>query len=241
MRVGVLGDPSLAERIADAIGDEDGSAVRGDADDLRGCDAVVALGEKAVLDLVRAGVSVPVLPVDAGAGLRSVPADETTAAVGSLLDGDWETEPHPLLSIGVDGETVADALFDATLVTSEPARISEYAVRTADEHVETFRADAVTVATPAGTRGYSRAAGGPVVEPGTGVVSVVPVAPFATHVDDWVLPLPVALSVERNEGAVSLFADDREVRGVRPGERVDLDRGGEMELVQVAERGRFFA
>ncbi|WP_458206501.1 ATP-NAD kinase [Haladaptatus sp. NG-SE-30] len=202
---------------------------------------VVAMGESAVTDLVRAGVSVPILPIDAGSGLESVPESAIESAIDELLADEWTTTERPLLTASVEGEHVADALFDTTLVTNKPARISEYSVHADGEFVDQFRADAVVVATPTGSRGYARDAGGPVVQLGTGVVSVVPVAPFAIHVDDWALSGPVTLAVERDEDAVVLLADDREVCPVDPYESVEIAFDGAVEVVQVEASSSFFA
>jgi NAD+ kinase len=44
------------------------------------------------------------------------------------------------------------------------------------------------------------------------VLAVVPVSPFSTDVDHWVLPLDeVTVSVERDETEIHLVADDRVV------------------------------
>ncbi|WP_227355024.1 ATP-NAD kinase [Haladaptatus salinisoli] len=245
MRIGVVtgGDAHLVRRIDEAIGDE---VERATNDDPRAVldanpSVVVAPGEAAVTGLVRAGVSVPILPVGAGPGLESVPESDVELGIEDLLAEEWTTRNRPLLSASVGGNRVADALFDATLVTSEPARISEYSVRADGEFVDQFRADATVVATPAGSRGYARNAGGPVVQLGTEVVSVVPVAPFAIHVDDWVLRDPVTLAVERDEDAVVLLADDREVCPVEPHEPVEMAFDGTVELASVDASRSFFA
>lgn len=235
--VGVVGDdPAVAEAVADAgAGPETGtlSAVL-DRDPA----AVVAAGEAALVDLVRAGVGLPVLPVDAGRGVRSVPRDEVGPAVASLVAGDASVVTYPLHA--VDGGVLV--LFDLLLVTEGPARISEYVVRADGEPVGRFRADGVVLATPAGSVGYARDAGGPVVAPGTGVGAVIPVAPFATDQDDWVLPLDaVELSVARDDAPVRLVADGREERRVAAGRTVALDRSGTLRVAVVPESTGFFA
>lgn len=244
MRVGVVprDDGNLVDKIDDALDETE----RTTSEDVRTVlDAnptvVVAVGEQAVTGLVRAGASVPVLPVDAGPGLESVPRSDVEPAIADLLAGEWTVVGRPLLSTTVDGEHVADSVFDTTLVTSEPARISEYSVRVADERVSQFRADAVVVATPTGSMGYAREAGGPVVEQDAEVVSVVPVASFTIHIDNWVLRGPVTLAVERDEDAVELLADDRTVRPVEPHEPVEIEFDGTVEIVSVESSERFFA
>jgi NAD+ kinase len=242
MTVGVVGGSDLAIRVADAVRDAGGTVERGAAGAVLDADpsVVVAPGEPAVLDAVHAGASVPVLAVAAGSELASVPESDVEAAVADLLADEWSTTERPLLSVRVDGERVARALCDAMLVTSEAARISEYAVRTDHGEVDRFRADAVVVATPTGSTGYAHDAGGPAVEPETDVLSVVPVAPFAIHVGNRVLSGPVTLSVERDEGDVSLYADDREVAAVPPRTPVDLAYDGAVDLVTVEASRSFF-
>lgn len=245
MSIGVVGDHPAVVAAVEAAG---GEAHVGAADDVLAADpvAVVAAGEDALVELVGTGVQVPVLPVAAGRGVRSVPGMAVEPAVDRLVDGAFDRLELPVLSAdGVDGMEASDgtegsegpdgaegkgdvrALLDLMLVTSEPARISEFTVRSGGERVGRFRADGVTLATPAGSRGYTHAAGGPIVEPGTGVVSVVPVAPFATDADDWVLPQSgVELGVERDEAPVELLADGRAVGTVTPDEPVAVEPDG---------------
>jgi NAD+ kinase len=124
---------------------------------------------------------------------------------------------------------------------AEPARISEFCVRTGGEEVDRFRADGVVVSTPAGSPGYNRAANGPVVAPETGVLSVVPVAPFATDIDGWVLPIDeVTLSVERDETPVELLADGRPEQSVEARTPVRFDHVDDIETVVLPEGDRFF-
>jgi NAD+ kinase len=244
--LGIVGG-EVADRVREATEDADEPVARGSASEVLAADpeAVVAVGESALLGLVRAEAAaedVPVLPVAAGPGYEGVPADDAVSAVERLLDGAFETVPRTLLDVSVGGERVGPALADAMLVTSEPARISEYAVRSDGERVARFRADGVAVSTPTGSHGYGRSAGGPVLEPETGVVGVVPVAPFAVNVDHWVLSAdgPVGLSVERDEGEVSLLLDDRRACTVPSDEAVSVAADGSLDLVRVAESRPFF-
>ncbi|WP_439025872.1 ATP-NAD kinase [Haloarchaeobius sp. DT45] len=233
--VGIAGE-SDTERVAQveaAIADTDATLLRGDPATLtdQSPTFVVAVGESAVLDLVRAGVDAPVLPIDAGPGVRSVPAGSLADAIANAVAGEASTEPRRCFDVDVDGDS-AVALFDVTLVTAEPARISEYAVRSRDHLVSQFRADGVVVATPTGSRGYAKAAGGPALEPGTGTAVVVPIAPFAIQSNHWVVADDeLVLSVERDEGVVSLRVDDRALREVDPDVSVSLSAGPSLTLL----------
>ncbi|WP_137283224.1 NAD(+)/NADH kinase [Halorussus salinisoli] len=273
MTLGIVGEGTLTERIRDAVAAETG-VTRGPASDVVAADpeSVVAVGESALLALVREGVDAPVLPVDAGPGYGGVASSDATltdetatdtdaessvetdsdsadaqpesvsSALDALLAREFETDSRAVLAVTVDGEHVGRALADVTLVTSEPARISEYAVESRGEQVAQFRADGVVVSTPTGSHGYGRNAGGPLLEPGTGVVSVVPVASFAVNVDHWVLSVDrsVALTVERDEGEVSLLLDDRNVCTVSTDTHVEVVEDDVLELVRVPESRPFF-
>jgi NAD+ kinase len=141
------------------------------------------------------------------------------AAVEAVLAGDADTESRPVLRTGA-GEV---ALFDVALVAAEPARISAFSVRHRDDRLSAFRADGVVASTPAGSVGYNRAADGPLLAPGAGLVAVVPIAPFQTTTDRWVLPPEtVAVAVERDETPVEVLVDGRVERSVSPGDPVSL-------------------
>ena len=236
--VGVLGDEVAP--LSAALEDAGHTAATGapaavlDADPA----AVVAVGPAALRSLAREGPDVPVLPVAAGTGVRSVPAADAVAAVEALAAGNAERTAYPLLSVRLAGEHCAWALFDAMLVTAAPAHISEFTVSDGETAIARFRADGVVAATPAGTPEYARAAGGPVVAPGPEVVSVVPVAPFATTLEDWVLPAEgVAVTVEREEAVVELQADGRVVCEVAKGEAVSLTAAAHLDVLVVPDSG----
>lgn len=197
-------------------------------------DYVVAVGEPALLAVARAEPSAPVLPIDAGRGVRSVRRADAEDAIRSLLDGPLRTERHPQLVATVGDRSRVTVLTDLMLVTAEPAAISEYSIEADGEPVDQIRADGVVVATPAGSSGYARANDAPVVPPETDVAVISPVAPFRTDADHWAVPLgDVELTVERDETDVQLVADDRIVGPVEPHEPVRIRPDGAVEVAVV--------
>jgi len=231
---GVVGD---AGEVADALSAAGLDPVEGDADAVLASDpsVVVAVGERALAALARQHPSVPILPIEAGRGVRSVPRGAVEAATERLAAGDWRVEDHPLVGVEWPGGRSV-AFLDAMLVTAEPADISEFAVHAGGDRVARFRADGVVAATPAGSPGYARTAGGPVASPGLEVLAVVPVAPFATSLDHWVVPLAdVAITVERDEAPVEVLADDRSVGTAPVGDPVELVPAGHVGIVRLPE------
>ena len=175
-------------------------------------DLLVTIGADALADCANRSEPRPILP--AGVETPLSPSREQLVDVFERLPAEPSTvEVRPLSVTAGDASTTA--VFDTALVTSEPARISEYTVSVGDRPHATFREDGVVVATPLGSSGYGRAAGGPQLEPATGV-AVVPIAPFATHTDTWVLKPPLSVRVER-EDSVTVFADTTHLAvGARP-------------------------
>lgn len=241
-RVGVVGADEVT---VDSINDSVEAAVR--RTDPKGAetfDVVIALGESAILSLVRSGTTTSILPVDVGSGIEDVATTDLEAATRNLVDGDFYTVDRPLLSVDVADEAY-DALMDVMAVTTEPARISEFAVATqtrgTSRPVDTVRADGVVVATSAGTPGYATAAGGPVLEPESSGVSVVPIGPFRIEQTHWVLELPASLTVAREDAPVSLLIDDEDVGAVPAHEPIELSWGAPLELLRTAQSRSPFA
>lgn len=212
MKVAVLGDDALAGTV-DAAG--------GTLTDVETADLVVTVGEQQFVDVARETPDVPVLPVDAELGPFSLHTEAVDSSLDAIVGGDGTVVSHPVFAATVAEREVARGVLDALLVTSEPARISEYEVAFGGERIGRFRSDGVVVATPLGTRGYARAAGGPVLEPGTGV-AVVPISPFSTQSDTWVAASDVTLTVARDDGPVELVVDGESVRSVDPHQSVEL-------------------
>ncbi|SEO39340.1 NAD+ kinase [Halogranum amylolyticum] len=212
MKVAVLGDEAVA-RTVDAAG--------ATLADVETADLVLPVGEARFIDVARDGPDVPILPADAALGPYSLPREAIETGVERLLAGDGTSSSHPVFAATTGETTIARGVLDAMLVTSEPARISEYDVAFGGECVNRFRSDGVVVATPLGSRGYARAAGGPVLEPGTGL-SVVPVSPFSTQSDTWVAGGDVTLTVARDDGPVELVVDGETVRSIDPHQSVQL-------------------
>lgn len=230
-RVGIVGD----ERLRTVVETAGGQPVETTETSIDTADFLVAVGESALVDLVRENPDRPVLPVGEIEGFRSVPFEHAGKAIERLLDAEPRTQSYPIIAATGSFEPIL-TLFDVGLVAAEPARISEFAVHSGSKTIAQFRADGVVASTPAGSSGYNKNAGGPIIELGTGVASVVPIAPFATAVGHWILPIDsVRLSVERDETPVDLLADGRRERTLTAGESVTLSRVGELETYVVPE------
>ena len=231
--VGVVGDDAVADRLQNA-----GVAVETGDETVPTTDRVVAVGEAAMTAVARAEADPLVVPVDAGRGVRSVPRGAVADALASL--GEARVESHPVLAVEAPDGAVDRAFWDVTLVTADAARISEFAIDSAADHLGQFRADGVVVATAAGSPGYAHRVGGPILAPAAQAV-VAPIAPFATDPDHWVLPIDdIGVTVARDEATVELLLDDRPSRIVACDEGVAISTAPPVRVAVVAQsRSRF--
>ncbi|MFB6256748.1 MAG: ATP-NAD kinase [Haloplanus sp.] len=194
-------------------------------------DVVVAIGDATIRSAVADPPAAPLLPVMPASGRHTATRDTLDAAVAAVVAGDRRVDTHPVLGLRHDGDAVARALRDVTVVTDAPASISEYALAVGDERLGSVRADGIVVATPLGSDGYAAAAGGPVLEADAGV-AVVPIAAFSTAVETRVVDpgVPLTCTVER-EGAVALVVDGVRHGAVDRGAHLRIDRVGSLDVV----------
>ncbi|EMA62555.1 NAD(+)/NADH kinase [Halorubrum lipolyticum] len=234
-RIAVTGDEERASELRDAVRDAGGrlatqADANADAEAIGAGDAalIVAVGDEAVRDAVAAAPNCTVFPV---AERRfAFDRDGAVDALRRLLDewagGDSVTRvAHPVLAVDGGTGAPARAAFDVTLITDEPARISEFGVGFSRDRTESVRADGVVVATPLGSDGYANAAGGPLVEPGGGL-SVTPIAPFSVRTGAWVAADRVRLTVERESEPIALVVDGKRRGTVEPHRPIEIETVG---------------
>ena len=213
------------DTVIDVIQNAGGTCVVGDLPGVLEAnpEILVTTDEPTLTAAVRRGVNVPVLP--AGTDLVSTTRVSLADALERLLALGATVCQQPVMGVeradGTgdrkrEGGARERAIFDVTLATDEPARISEYDVSSRGTSVVRFRADGVVVATPVGSRGYAHRADGPLLSPALDAVAVVPIAPFEIRPQRWVLPNDrLSLSVLRaDDGPVTLSVDERVVGSV---------------------------
>ncbi len=217
-RVGIVGD----SRLEAAVESAGLIPVDGDASGLDSVEFVLLDGETSVVEFARSAPVAPALVVGDVDGVSSVSRERTETALERILDGSPTVERHPIVAASGAFGSIS-AVFDIALMAAEPARISEFSVAEDGAEIARFRADGVVASTPAGSHGYNRAAGGPTLSSGTGVASVVPIAPFSTSAGHWIAPIEsVRLAVERDETPVELLVDGRRERHLDSGDAVEL-------------------
>ncbi|WP_222919740.1 NAD(+)/NADH kinase [Natrinema sp. SYSU A 869] len=237
----------IDDPLESAVADVDGTIASGTLEDVLAAkpSVLVAVGEATLSAVARVDVDSPVLPVGSVTGVESVDRDHLPDALEAVLSGRAVRRERPVLGVTLESADTDDsddpairerALFDVTLITDEPARISEYSVRDRGSDVATFRADGVVTATPAGSHGYASAVDAPQLSPATDAVAVAPIGPFVTQTRQWVLPTDaLTFAVERDEGDVTLVVDGRSVGTVTVDSQVRVSLAGSLTTLAVPD------
>lgn len=90
----------------------------------------------------------------------------------------FSVEKRMRISLGNDTTCFGNALNEALIVTTRPAKMLKFSVIIDGVTTEQFRADGLLISTPTGSTAYAMSAGGPIVDPRIQGFLLVPLAPY---------------------------------------------------------------
>jgi NAD+ kinase len=201
-----------------------------DAGLVEGADLLVVLGgDGTILAGARSAVGrVPILGVNLGGlgFLAEISLRDLPEALPAVVQGRMTLDDRAMLEaeiIGDGGPRVRTlALNDMVVATTGVARVVRVSTWVNGEHLATYPADGVIVATPTGSTAYSLSAGGPIVHPQVDVLVVTPICPHTFTARPVVVSGQATVTIEvtgTGEG-VSLSVDGQESHRLQAGERV---------------------
>lgn len=94
------------------------------------------------------------------------------------LPVEFGVEKRMRVAFAKEGVHLGDALNEALIVTTRPAKMLRFSVLVDGVTVEQFRADGLLISTPTGSTAYAMSAGGPIVDPRIQGILLVPLAPY---------------------------------------------------------------
>ena len=197
---------------------------------------VVLGGDGTILHAARlAGGRVPILGVNMGGFgfLAEVQLDELPSAIDRVVAGASVIDERAMLSAEItNGGGVrlqCLALNDVVVTKTGVARLVRVATWVNGEHLSTYPADGVIVATPTGSTAYSLSAGGPIVHPQVDVLVVTPICPHTLTARPVVVSGTATVAVEPLESAedVRMSVDGQESFPLQVGERVVVRQAAE--------------
>lgn len=146
-------------------------------------DFIIAIGGDGTI--LRTCISIPkpeppILAINMGERgfLAEVPPEDAILAVDKSLNGEFDLELCKKLSASIEGEKLPDALNEVYISADAPVKLLYTNLLKDDRRILSCRADAVLIASPTGSTGYSIAAGGPVLDPESKVFVITPVCPL---------------------------------------------------------------
>lgn len=199
-----------------------------------GLDLVVSVGGDGTLlraALLGARAGAPVLGVKVGrvGFLTEVEPPDAPALLEAWLEGrDVEEEVRMALTAEAEGAPWSEpqwALNEVIVEKTARHRVIRLAAEVNEEHVMTFSADGVIVATPTGSTAYSFSARGPIVSPRLECLVLVPVSAHMVFDRPIVLAPEEQVTLEvKDEEAGLLSADGRPGLELPVGSRVRIRR-----------------
>ncbi len=150
------------------------------------CDLVIVVGGDGSLlgaarELVRCDI--PILGINRGrlGFLTDIAPNEVEAAVGDILDGNYETEERFLLEMQLrrDNAVLAESLAfnDVVLHSGQAPKMLNFELYIEGDFVYSQRSDGIIVSSPTGSTAYSLSGGGPIMHPKLNALALVPMFP----------------------------------------------------------------
>lgn len=164
--------------------------------------AIVIGGDGTLLHVARnmALSKVPVVGVNRGrlGFLTDIPQTEMLSQIDAILDGEYSIEQRMMLDVKVtrDKEVLYQqiALNDVVIGKHALERLISWQAHVNGQFVTSARSDGVIFATPTGSTAYALSAGGAIMHPGIGVISLVPISPHT--LSNRPITLPGDASIE---------------------------------------------
>lgn len=162
-------------------------------------------GDGTLLSVARAALKwqTPVFGINRGklGFLATYSVEEAQSQFEALLGGDYKIVTRSVLSCRTaDGEQ-SYALNDTVIKSSDGSRLIGLRVSCGGEVVTDYYSDGLVFCTPTGSTAYNLSAGGPIIMPETGVLTMTPICPHTLTNRSVVFPNPARLKVELLESA----------------------------------------
>ena len=173
---------------------------------------------------------IPILGINMGrlGFLADIAPDDVESCLKALHDDDYAVESRAVILVKANGQPLGDAscaLNDVAILKRDTAAMISIRTSINGEYLTTYQADGLIVSTPTGSTAYSLSNGGPVIVPGTGVLSMTAVAPHSLNIRPVVIPdsAEITLDVESRSHSFLVAIDGRSEK-CGEGTRITLRR-----------------
>jgi len=201
---------------------------------LQGMQLLVALGgDGTVLRAARLGImlGIPVLPVAMGrlSFMAELRPEEIYEGLSILIEGGGWHDERALIAatLRCTGEAPREflALNEIVLARGDINRTVAIDVEIYSARLTSYHADGVVVATATGSTAYALAAGGPIIDPRSRALVLVPIAAHLTNIPSLVLHEDAAVTLTLRSRHQAMFSSDgRDSVPLREGDIVEARR-----------------
>ncbi|KJS17448.1 MAG: inorganic polyphosphate kinase [Peptococcaceae bacterium BRH_c4b] len=206
------------------------------------CGCILVLGgDGTMLNTARVAApsGIPLLGINLGrlGFLSELDIPDIIPGLEKLVSGNYRIEERMMLKSQVirQGRVMetAIALNDAVITKGAFARLIRLKTNIDGEHIGTYPADGIIVASPTGSTAYSLSAGGPVVTPEMELMLITPICPHSL----WARPLVIS---SRSGVEVELLSDNAEVMLTMDGQHAfRLEKNDAVLITRAPRTARF--
>jgi len=194
---------------------------------------VVVGGDGSVLHTIQGlKAQVPVLGINWGevGFLAELEPSEAPRFLANLREN-FRIEKRMRIEISLNGEHLGDALNEAVILTSRPAKMLRFTVEVDGVPAEHFRADGMLISTPTGSTAYAMSAGGPIMDPRVEGFLLVPLAPYMLSSRPFVIASDRVLRITlESEKPARLVLDGQRTTELARGAVITVQRSGDPAL-----------
>lgn len=191
-------------------------------DFLKEVDACGVLGgDGTLLSIIQESVAhnVPVFGVNQGklGFLATFSPNDIQEQFPAILDGQYCLDTRTLLQVEASDGQKHLALNDVVLKNAHNSRLITLKVYCDNKLVTRYHCDGLIFATPTGSTAYNLSANGPIVNPGSSVITMTPICPHTLTNRSLVFPSEVVLEIKsETDNPPDLHIDGKTITTTKP-------------------------
>ncbi|KAK3582323.1 hypothetical protein CHS0354_023864 [Potamilus streckersoni] len=171
----------------------------------------------------------PILGVNLGrmGFLAEFSLTEFREAISNIIEGKYQIETRTLLEANINEGFPFLALNDVVVERGENSKMLFASLEINHRFVSNYKSDGIIVATSTGSTAYSLAAGGPIIEPCSGVFAITPISPHMLSMRPLVISDNYLISIYV-ENACLINGDGIPIAKIQAHSRIQIKKANQI-------------